>query len=133
MRKLNASNSGGHKTIRTRNMKKFNEEAFLTDIAKVSWERVISVNDDSGSMVEAWSDLLSSIIEKLAPIRDIRVSDRTYPWANAELKAMMKSRDRLKKATVSNKLETLMRSSREARNKVISLNNSVKKNFTALE
>ena len=39
MRKLNASNASasGHKTIRTRNMKKFNEEAFLADVAKVSW------------------------------------------------------------------------------------------------
>ena len=35
IRKLNAFNSGGHKTIRTRNMKKFNEEAFLAHVAKV--------------------------------------------------------------------------------------------------
>ena len=53
IRKLNAFNSGGHKTIRTRNMKKFNEEAFLADVAKVPWDRVVSVTDDVDSMVEA--------------------------------------------------------------------------------
>ena len=47
MRKLNASNASGHKTIRKRNMKKFNEEAFLADVAKVSWEGVVSVTKTS--------------------------------------------------------------------------------------
>ena len=80
-------------------------------------------------MVEAWSYLFSFIIEKHAPIRDIRVSDRNCPWVNSELKAMMKSRDRLKKAAVSAKSESLMLSNREARNKVNSLNISLKKNY----
>ena len=129
MRKLNAFNSSGHKTIRTRNMKKFNEEAFLADVAKDPWDRAVSVTDDVDSMVEAWSYLFSFFIEKYAPIRDIRVSDRNCPWVNSELKAMMKSRDRLKKAAVSAKSESLMRSYREARNKVNSLKISRKKNY----
>ena len=41
----------------------------------------------------------------------------------------MKSRDILKKAAVSTKSETLMRSYRETRNRVNSLNNSLKKKF----
>ena len=42
-----------------------------------------------------------SIIEKHAPIRDIKVSDKIWPWFNDELKDLMKSRDRLKKAAVN--------------------------------
>ena len=97
MRKLNVSNASGHKTIRTINMKKFNAEAFLADVAKVSWEGIASVTNEIDSMIETWSDLFSSIIEKHAPTRDIRVSDRNCPWVNADLKALMKSRDCLKK------------------------------------
>ena len=41
----------------------------------------------------------------------------------------MKSRDRLKKAAVRTKSEILMRSYREARNRVNSLSNSLKKKF----
>ena len=67
------------------------------------------------------------ITEEHAPIRDIRVSDRNCPWFNADLKTLMRSRDRLKKAAVSTKSETLMESYREARNRVNSLNNSLKK------
>ena len=55
-------------------------------------------------MVEAWSDVFSSIIEKPAPTSDIRISDRNCPRVNADLKALMKSRDRLK----SSKSDTLM-------------------------
>ena len=129
MRRLNAFNSGGQKTIRTRNMKKFNEEALLADVVKVPWDRVVSVTDDVDSMVEAWSYLFSFIREKHAPIRDITVSDRNCPWVNSELKAMMKSRDRQKKAADGAKSKTLMRSYREDRNKVNSLDISLKKNY----
>ena len=80
-------------------------------------------------MVEKWTALFSSIVEKHAPIRDIRVSDRNCPWVNADLKALMKSRDRLKNAEVSTKSETLLRSCREARNRVNSLDNCLKKKF----
>ena len=51
MCKLNASNASGHKTIRTKNMKNFNEEEFLANAAKVSWEGVASVTNDIDSMV----------------------------------------------------------------------------------
>ena len=51
--KLYAFNSGGHKTNRTGNMKKFNEEAFLANVANAPWDRVVSVTDDVDSMVEA--------------------------------------------------------------------------------
>ena len=80
-------------------------------------------------MVETWTDLFSSIIERHALIKDIRVSDRNCPWVNADLKSFMKSRDRLKKAAVSTKSETLMNSYREARTRVNSLSQSLKKKF----
>ena len=61
MHMLNAFNSGGQKMIRTRknrknmknmkNMKNFKEESSLADVAKVSWDRVVSVTDDVDSMV----------------------------------------------------------------------------------
>ena len=46
-------------------MKKFNETAFLADVAKVPWDRVVSVTDDADSMVEAWSYLL--FVQKSRP------------------------------------------------------------------
>ena len=54
-----------------------------------------------------WSYLFSSIIGKHAPVRDVRVSDSNCSWVNSELKAMMKSRYRLKQAAVSAKSNSI--------------------------
>ena len=47
------------------------QEAFLVDVVKVSWERVVNVTNDIDSMVKTWPALFSSIIEKHAPIGDM--------------------------------------------------------------
>ena len=95
-RKLNVR-LGGHKMVVTRNMKHFNASAFLADISSNDWELVVNKTDDVNVMVEEWSSLSSAVIEKHAPTRDMRVSDRNSPWINTEIKLLMKSRDKIKK------------------------------------
>lgn len=84
--KLNVTNIGGHEMTKTRNMKQYNEEEFLADIAKITLESVVNTTDDVDSIVEIRSFLFSSIVDKHAPVRDIRVSGKNYPWVNDELK-----------------------------------------------
>ena len=73
-RKLNAG-LGGHKMVVTRNMKYFNESAFLADISSIDWELLVNKTDDVNIVVEEWSSLFSTVIEKHAPTREMRVSD----------------------------------------------------------
>ena len=82
--------------IVTRNMKKFNEEAFVADVACICWKTVVN-NFSDNDMIREWSSLFSAIVEKHAPIRELRVSDRNSPWITSEPKSLMISRDRLKK------------------------------------
>ena len=60
-------------------------------------------------------------------LRDIRVADKNCPWVNDELKSLMKYRDRLKKAAIKAKSETLLPSFKQARNIVNSLSILLKK------
>ena len=120
-----------HKTIKTRRIKNFNEQMFLNDVASINWLRALGQTDDINIVVSNWSNLFSSIIEKHAPVQKMRVSDKYCPWVNADLRALIKSRDKLKLAASKNKSTLLMSSYRQLRNKVNSLNTKLKRQYFA--
>ena len=120
-----------HKTIKTRRMKNFNEQMFLNDVASINWIRALGQTDDINILVRNWSSLFSSVIEKHAHVQTMRVSDKYCPWVNADLMALIKSRDKLKLAASKNKSTLLMSSYRNLRNKVNSLNTKLKQQYFA--
>ena len=125
-RKLNGAVGGGHRMIITRNMKNFNQEAFLADVACICRETVVNNFGDTNDMIREWSSVFSAIIEKHAPMREMRISDKNSPWITRELKSLMISRDRLKKAAVKHKSPTMMCSYKAIRNRVNGLNIKLK-------
>ena len=52
IRKLNWSFSKNHKSIKTRNMKKFSEEALLRDVAFIDWEQALGFSGDANLLVQ---------------------------------------------------------------------------------
>ena len=75
-RKLNDAVSESHTMISTRNIKNFHQEAFLADVAYICWDTVVSNYSDTNDMIREWSSLFLAIIEKHAPMRAVRVSDK---------------------------------------------------------
>ena len=128
VRKFNGNLKKDHKNIRARIMKKFSEEAFSNDVASIDWEQVLGHSDDINVLVNNWSSIFSAIIEKHAPLRQIRVSER-YPWVNTNLKGLIRTTDRLKKAAVKCNSQILMASYKQVRNKVNSLNLTLKRQY----
>ena len=61
----------------------------------------------------------------------MRVSDKYCPWINADLRALIMSRDKLKLAACKNKSALLISSYRQLRNKVNSLNAKLKRQYFA--
>ena len=59
----------------------------------------------------------------------MRVSEKYCPWINEDLKKLMRSRDKLKKAANKSKSEILMNSYKHVRNQVNSLNVRLKKDY----
>ena len=76
IRKFNGAVEKGHKMIKTRKMKNFNKEVFLADVSGICWEQMLTGTDDIDVLVNNWSDLFSLIIEKHAPITEMRVTAR---------------------------------------------------------
>ena len=97
IRKCNGAVEKGHKMTKTRKMKHFNEEAFLADVAGICWEQMLLETDVINVLVNDWSNLFSIIIDKHAPLIEMRVSEKYCPWINKDLKNLMKRRDKLKK------------------------------------
>ena len=129
IQKFNGAVEKDHKRIKTRNMKNFKEDEFLSDVSDICWERMFLQTDDTNTLVNAWSALFSSIIGKHAPLREMRVSEKYWPWIDKDLKGLMIARDRLKKAALKNKSPILMDSYRQIRNRVNSLNIQLKKQY----
>ena len=50
------------------------------------WEQMLLETDDINVLVNDWSNLFSIIIEKLAPLIEMRVSEKYCPWINKDLK-----------------------------------------------
>ena len=129
IRKFNRAVEKGHKMIKTRKMKNFNEEAFLADVSSICWEQMLSETDDIDVLVSNWSNFFSLIIEKHAPMTVMRVSEKYCPWIDKDLKKLMQTRDKLKKAAAKRKSQFLMDSYRQVRNKVNVLNIQLKKQY----
>ena len=100
VRKFRGALEKCHKVIQARSMKKFNEQAFLADVASIYWDQVASQCTEIDSVVQEWSYAFSSIIEKHASMKTIRVSEKYCPWVNADLKWMIRSRDKIKKKAI---------------------------------
>lgn len=58
------------------------------------------------------------IIEKHAPLSEMRVSEKYCPWINKALKDLMRTRDKIKKSAIKGKSPILKDSYRQIRNKV---------------
>ena len=129
VRKFQGAVEKDHKVITTRSMKNFDKDAFLADVADICWEHGLDETDDVNVLVTQWSTLFSLIIDKHAPIKTLRVSERYCPWVNDDLKKLIRSRDKLKKAAVKSKSLLLMSSYRHIRNKINKQNSELKRQY----
>ena len=80
-------------------------------------------------IVNTWTNIFSLILEKHAPTRNRRVSDRFCPWLTNDFKLMCKARDKLKKQAIRSKPESLMQAYRNIRNQANRLNEKLKREY----
>ena len=129
VRKFDGAQMKDHKVIKTHSMKKFNGEAFLTDVASICWEQIVRKSNNLDSLVQEWTNIFYYIVKKHAPLRSIRISEKYCPWINSDLKAMIRSRCKIKKAAVKSGSPLLLASYRHVRNKVNRLNINLKREY----
>ena len=128
-RKFRGSIKANHKVVKSRQMKKFDEDLFISDLAKTDWSAIAYNSDGLDNAVRLWSFHLSSIIEKHASLRERRVTERFSPWITPDLKQLFRTRDKMKVAAVKAKSELLMSAYRQMRCKANNLNSKMKRNY----
>ena len=85
------------KMVTRRDMRNFNTEKFLTDMANAHWEFVDAVEDDDiENKVTIFENIHKDIIDRHAPMRTFRVTRPAAPWLTNEIKSLMDSRDKYK-------------------------------------
>ena len=129
VRKFRGACKKQHKHISTRQMKNFDQTEFVKDLLGVDWKGIVRNTDDINVIVNTWTNIFSLILEKHAPTRNRRVSDRFCPWLTNDFKLMCKARDKLKKQAIRSKSELLMQAYRNIRNQANRLNEKLKREY----
>ena len=76
-----------------RSLKNFNKKDFQTNLINTDWSPVLlcdNVND-------AWSNFKSiflPVINTMAPLKEVRIKQRTEPWVTIEILQCIKDRDK---------------------------------------
>ena len=80
------------KTVRS--FKLYNRERFLSELSGINWFSVLA-SDDVNFAVTEFGRLFKLAIDRVAPQREVRVRNKSNPWMNSHILALIRRRDRL--------------------------------------
>ena len=129
VRKFRGACKKQHKHISTPQMKNFDQASFVDDLLEVDWKGFVENSDDIDVVINNWTSIFSLILEKHAPMRERRISEKFCPWLTNDFKSMCKARDKLKKQAIRSKSDVLMQSYRDIRNIVNKMNGELKREY----
>ena len=84
------------KTFSVRNFNHFDRTEFLDDLQMAHFDEIIYYTDNANEMCLLWKYLCSEILNKHAPIINIRLKVSTLPCITNDLKNMICKRGYLK-------------------------------------
>ena len=100
--KVSIFRSGNYKTVEVQQLKNFNEVEFLQNLQMNDWN-LLTACDNPNDMWDVQKQLLTSVIDKHAPLKTKRTKNKCSPWITNKLLREIYKRDFLKKkATSSN-------------------------------
>ena len=93
-RKITRTKSNVHKYIKTRSLKNYSQTLFLEKLKKANFPDYSKFKDIN----DAYSDFtgkVTSVIDEIAPTKEIRVKNNSQDWFGAEINEEIKRRDKL--------------------------------------
>ena len=127
-RKITHTKSNVHKYIKTRSLKNYSQTLFLDKPKKANfldYSKFKDIND-------AYSDFtgkVTSVIDEIAPTKEIRVKNNSQDWFDAEINEEIERRDKLLVRFKKYRLQSDSESYKKACNKVQRMIKNKKKNF----
>lgn len=100
-----------------RDFKNINEIKLKQDIQSVTWDDVLLV-DDISTKVSVFSNEINILFDKHVPEKNIKIKKNPCPWIDAQIKSIMKDRDKLYSRYVKTKDPIVWENYRRLRNQV---------------
>ena len=107
-RKIIRGQIGKHNNIKIRSLRKYSIEDFLDKLRKTDWSTVLECVDVN----EAWERfkiIFIKILDSVAPVKEVRIKNRTEPWIDENILQLIKERDKLLHASNRNKKDKDLR------------------------
>ena len=92
-RKVSKECINKHNFVKVRSLKNYNKEDFQMNLINTDWSPVLL----SDNVSDAWCSFKSiflSVIDNLAPLKVVRIKQRTEPWVTNEILQCIKDRDK---------------------------------------
>ena len=127
-RKVNRTKFNTHKYIRTRSLKNYSQSLYLEKLNEINFPDYSKFKDVN----DAYSDFIgkvTSVINQIAPMKEIRVKNNSQDWFDAEIHKEIETRDKLLAKFKKSKKSTDHENYKKARNKVQYLINDKQKTF----
>ena len=74
--------------VRKRSYKNFDPSDFLSEVENIKWLDIY-LSDNVDTAVQLFSDKLTEVLDRLAPIKTIQTRTRYVPWLSSETKGLM--------------------------------------------
>ena len=106
------------KTIITRNYKHFDRAGFLNDIKMAHFDQIKNYTSDANEMWALWKKLFLDILNKHAPMMNLKIKGKNMPYITSDLKQMIRQHDYLKANAVKIESKILHQAFCQIRGKV---------------
>lgn len=116
-----------HKTIKIRSVKNYRQEDFIDCLKAVNWSPVLCTDVNN-----AWNQFkqrLLKVLDEVAPIKIIRVKQRSEPWMNSDIQEAINSRNKAFDVFRKSQLKSDLINFKELRKKVQRMITECKKAF----
>ena len=105
--------------VRKRSYKNFDSTAFLAEVENLQWWDLYQT-EDVNLAVELFSDKLTGILDRLAPVKTIQTRNKYVPWLSQETKNLMQQRDQAQGRAASSNSQEDWKQFKKLRNQVTS-------------
>ena len=102
---------------RKRSYKNFDENLFVQKIRDLSLLDVY-MSQDANEAACIFTNKLTSVLDKMAPVRNIQTRTNFAPWMSDDLKTQMEARDKAQKKAVDSKSDVDWADYKELRNRI---------------
>ena len=106
------------KIIKVRKFQKFDNESFLKDLASLNLNEIKNITADPNHMWLLWKKMLLDLLDKHAPITEIKLKGNNLPYITMEMRRLIRTRDHLKKKANQSGSKYLHQAFQQIRNKV---------------